>query len=317
MFGITTKGDNPITITQTFHSSTERVVGVELNLKDFEIKYYIYRYSKKQKTKKFLSADEKERHLEWFPFVEFKEAGNTVTLNPFRLHPVPETLSIQAMSRLPANLSFDTSHTRLAILSQLIGHQVLVWRQDQTQQFGSKIISILEAQNPPEHTLISEHVLPVGQNTFEYAIFKFKDQATLIEFVAFFQSHKDYHKLSIIGDRELTKLMQSGLELKHDDAIFKCYIKHLDTFKWLTQHLLNGCDMRLLRALNNEEPDVQQPVAANNSDKMLAATDQGKLIIASGRGVKMVSQEADVVLFSNFPCHALDQVYLKVDPISI
>lgn len=50
---------------------------------------------------------------------------------------------------------------------------------------------------------------------------------------------------------------------------------------------------------------------------MLAATEQGKLIIASGRGVKMVSQDADVALFSNFPCHALDQVYLKVDPSSI
>ncbi len=132
MFGITTKGDTPITVTQTFHSSTERVVGVELNLKDFEIKYYIQsRYCKKQKTKKFLSSDEKERNFVWYPYVEFKEAGNTVTLNPFRLQPVPETQSVQAMTKLPANLKFDATHTILTLLGQMIGNQILVAHQSE------------------------------------------------------------------------------------------------------------------------------------------------------------------------------------------
>jgi len=47
-FGVTTKGDNPLSFTQTFHSTTERVVGVELNLHTLELRYFIQsRYCKK------------------------------------------------------------------------------------------------------------------------------------------------------------------------------------------------------------------------------------------------------------------------------
>jgi len=48
LFGITTKGENPISFTQNFQSTTERVVGVELNLNTLEIRYFIQsRYFKK------------------------------------------------------------------------------------------------------------------------------------------------------------------------------------------------------------------------------------------------------------------------------
>ena len=41
VFGVTTKGENPISFTQNFQSTTERVVGVELNLNTLEIRYFI------------------------------------------------------------------------------------------------------------------------------------------------------------------------------------------------------------------------------------------------------------------------------------
>jgi hypothetical protein len=40
-FGVTTKGVEPLMITQSFHSSTERTVGVELNFETGEVRYFI------------------------------------------------------------------------------------------------------------------------------------------------------------------------------------------------------------------------------------------------------------------------------------
>lgn len=127
LFGVTTKGDNPITVTQTFHSSTERVVGVELNLTTLEIRYFIQsRYCKKNKCKKLVYKDKPASGLEWYPYVEFVESGNTVTLNPFRVSPIPETTSVQQMSKVPETLGFDLTHTKVALLEQIIGNSMLV-----------------------------------------------------------------------------------------------------------------------------------------------------------------------------------------------
>lgn len=40
-FGVTTKGVEPLMVTQSFHSSTERTVGVELNFETGEVRYFI------------------------------------------------------------------------------------------------------------------------------------------------------------------------------------------------------------------------------------------------------------------------------------
>lgn len=91
------QGALPVSFTQTFHSSSERVVGVELNLESMELRYFIQsRYCKKQKCKKLESKDKKSlENLEWYPIVEFKETNNTVILNPWKTSPCPETTTVQ------------------------------------------------------------------------------------------------------------------------------------------------------------------------------------------------------------------------------
>jgi hypothetical protein len=126
-FGVTTKGENPVSLTQTFHSTTERVVGVELNIHTLEMRFFIQsRYCKKQKIKKLVHLEKPAENLEWFALVEFKESGNTVTLNPFRSRPVPETTSAQALSKLPETLNFDPAHAKIALLEQLVGNHIIV-----------------------------------------------------------------------------------------------------------------------------------------------------------------------------------------------
>jgi len=126
-FGVTTKGENPVSLTQTFHSTTERVVGVELNIHTLEMRFFIQsRYCKKQKIKKLVHLEKPAENLEWFALVEFKESGNTVTLNPFRSRPIPETTSAQALSKLPETLNFDPTHAKIALLEQLVGNHIIV-----------------------------------------------------------------------------------------------------------------------------------------------------------------------------------------------
>lgn len=135
----------------------------------------------------------------WYPYVEFKEAGNMVTLNPFRLQPVPETQSAQAISKLPANLRFDATHTMLALLSQMIGNQILVTHQSEQE---CSMIEILKALGPmPNAVIASQHSVKIAAVTFAYTIFSFASFTELTDFVAFLQSYKDSHKMQVVGDR--------------------------------------------------------------------------------------------------------------------
>jgi hypothetical protein len=69
LFGITTKGKEPISVTQTFHSTTARSVVVELNFDTGEIRYFIQgRHFKKIKNKKL-----PQTNLEWYALVEFNQ----------------------------------------------------------------------------------------------------------------------------------------------------------------------------------------------------------------------------------------------------
>ena len=91
VFGVTTLGRSPITVSQTFLSSTMRTVSVLLNLTEHEVRYYInHRYHKKHKSQKL-----KARGLAWHFFVEFKEPGNYVIMNPMARAPVPDHLLMQ------------------------------------------------------------------------------------------------------------------------------------------------------------------------------------------------------------------------------
>lgn len=49
-----------------------------------------------------------------------------VTLNPFRVSPVPESTSAQSLSKVPDTLGFDLTHTKLALLEQIIGNCIVV-----------------------------------------------------------------------------------------------------------------------------------------------------------------------------------------------
>lgn len=109
-------------LTQSFHSSTERSVGVELNFETGEVRYFIQgRHFKKIKNKKLPQAN-----LEWFAVVEFKEIGMSVTLNPFCKHPVLESQSLQLNSKIPESLYFDIAHINLTLVEQAVGNRLLV-----------------------------------------------------------------------------------------------------------------------------------------------------------------------------------------------
>jgi hypothetical protein len=62
----------------------------------------------------------------------------------------------------------------------------------------------------------------------------------------------------------------------------------------------------------------QKIFTKNQSDELglnepkVACTPAGNLIIASGAEIKLVSPEADMSLFSNYPISAFDKVYLKL-----
>lgn len=89
-FGITSLGSNPISITQNFHSSTKRTVGVELNIKEGEMRFFINgRYFKNLKKKEL-----KTPGIEWHGLVEFKEVGLYVILNPYCRYAVPQHKSV-------------------------------------------------------------------------------------------------------------------------------------------------------------------------------------------------------------------------------
>lgn len=155
VFGVTTKGDNPLTFTQFFHSTTERVVGVELNLNTLELRYFIQsRYVKKNKCIKLILKEKQPNekaceNLEWYPLIEFKESGNVAILNPFRQRPVPESTSAQALTKLPEKLYFDITHSKVALLQQIIGNKLVVYHTfAETEKFDLKA-DLAKLQNLP------------------------------------------------------------------------------------------------------------------------------------------------------------------------
>jgi hypothetical protein len=64
-------------VVSTFVSTSERIVGVQLNLDELEIRYFInQKHCKKQKIKKLTLPDGKlAENLEWYPIVKFKASG--------------------------------------------------------------------------------------------------------------------------------------------------------------------------------------------------------------------------------------------------
>lgn len=89
LFGLSTLGQNPQTVTQTFHSSTKRTVSIVADFNKNIVSYFINgRYHKKLKTKKI-----EKTGLDWHGYIEFKEPGNYVVLNPFCRMPWSESKS--------------------------------------------------------------------------------------------------------------------------------------------------------------------------------------------------------------------------------
>ena len=116
------------------------------------------------------------------------------------------------------------------------------------------MIEILRALGPmPNANIASQHSFKVDSVTFYYTIFSFADFTELTDFVAFMQSFKDSHRMQVVGDRQLTKLVLSGMQ-KTNEAPFNSIIKSDVTFNWLQSQLLMNCDQKLLQAINFVEP---------------------------------------------------------------
>ena len=144
-------------IVQTFHSSSERVVGIELNLDTLEMRYFIQsRYCKKQKCKKLETSKKQPlENMEWYPFIEFKEKDNTVTLNPFRSSPCPETTTAHQKSKLPASLGFDVSHLHFSVMENLVGARALVHHTFLTSRQIKLAEQIRKLKDVPEFEVVA------------------------------------------------------------------------------------------------------------------------------------------------------------------
>ena len=118
-----------VSFTQHFHSTSERIVGVELNLDSMELRYFIQsRYCKKQKCRKLENINKKAlENCEWFPVVEFKEKDNTVILNPWKTSPCPETTTVQQKSKIPSSLGVDVVSIKTNLIEGAIGNQAVIY----------------------------------------------------------------------------------------------------------------------------------------------------------------------------------------------